>query len=288
MANEKEVLLSLTTKMLNKTDDELTALLYDKEGKLKEDAATLLIESDAARVTRLKEESTTKFNDGHAKGKSESLSKQEKDFKEKTGFVSDLTGNDLYIAYADSLKTATKITDDDIKKHPLFLSLETSSVPKEDYQKIMDDFDNYKKDQTKGTVLKDVQTDAWSDTLKRNPNIEKGVVGEQRRKDFLEKLGEYDYEIVNNEKIVLKDGKRLETPHGALINFNSFVEGLANKHFTFAAQNPKGSAGNHNKNTATPQIPTTKAEYSRMVAEAKTPEERIAIKQAYDSARGAN
>jgi hypothetical protein len=274
--------------MLNKTDEELTALLYDKEGKLKEDAATLLIESDAARVTRLKEESTTKFNDGHAKGKSESLSKQEKDFKEKTGFVSDLTGNDLYIAYADSLKTTIKITDDDIKKHPLFLSLETSSVPKEDYQKIMDDFDNYKKDQTKGTVLKDVQTDAWSDTLKRNPNIEKGVVGEQRRKDFLEKLGEYDYEIVNNEKIVLKDGKRLETPHGALINFNSFVEGLANKHFTFAAQNSKESAGNHNKNTGTPQIPTNKAEYSRMVAEAKTPEERIAIKQAYDSARGAN
>ena len=85
-----DLLMSVFTKFFNKTEDELTELLFEGEGedrKLKDGAAESLIALDEEKVKRIREgasgDATKKFDEGYNKAKKEVLSKFEVAFKEK-------------------------------------------------------------------------------------------------------------------------------------------------------------------------------------------------------------
>ena len=74
-------------------DETAVASLFNEDGSdLKTDAFDILKAKDQDRVTSLKGESKTKFDDGYKKGQSESLTKLENDIKGKFGAQSDKKG----------------------------------------------------------------------------------------------------------------------------------------------------------------------------------------------------
>src|SRR3990167_5989979 len=118
---EKELLTAFLSKTLN-MDESAVASLYNEDGKeLKPDALSTLENLDVDRVKKLKPDSTDAFNNGHKKGKSESISQLEQEFQKRANFKSDKKGIDLFLEYAaQAVKEADKgVNDDAIKKQPL-------------------------------------------------------------------------------------------------------------------------------------------------------------------------
>jgi hypothetical protein len=269
--DQKESLLYLATKQFNLTEDEATAMLIEND-ELKENAVDLLLEKDKERVARLKDERTTRYNEGYQTAEKKFKTIAESEFKELTGYKGN-EGNfkEMFQIWLteEKKKTAGKkeITEDDIKKHPLYIDLETKTISKSEYEKLQQDFDQFKTTQQKERVMGVVTDAAWAVVSAKNPILsDNPQVADNRRRDFLAKFNGYDYDLQDGKIIVLKDGKRLEDDRANLKPFESFVLELAMLNFDFRAQGDKGNAGNDNKPGATSGVvltlkPTTKEEY---------------------------
>jgi hypothetical protein len=119
------------------------------------------------------------------------------------------------------------------------------------------------------------------------------TVAENRKRDFLAKFSQYEYNLTDDNKIIVsKDGKRLEDEHMNHKPFEAFVMELAGMNFDFQAQGDKGNAGNKPGDNGGVIVltdkPTTREEYNKAInklAGIQTDEaakQRIAIKKYYD------
>ena len=76
-----DLLMSVMSKTLNLTNEQLTDMLYESgesgEKKLKENAADVLINADAERITKLKDAKKEHLDNFHKKGYSEAMQKLE-------------------------------------------------------------------------------------------------------------------------------------------------------------------------------------------------------------------
>lgn len=267
----KEAVLYQATKMFNWTEDEAKEKLLI-EGELAENYADVILEADKARIQKLKEERTTKYNEGFQTAEKKFKSYAEETFKKLTGYTGD-EGNfeDMFqLWYANEkkkLSTKKEVTEDDIKRHPLYIDLETKTIPKEKYDELQRSFDEFKTAKQRAEVMGVVTERAWSVVAAKNPILsENQTVAENRKRDFLAKFSGFDYDLQDGKIVVLKDGKRLEDEHGNLKPFESVVLDLANLNFDFRAQDDKGNAGNNNRGGGTSGVvltlkPTTKEEY---------------------------
>jgi hypothetical protein len=119
---EKELLSAFLSKTLN-MDETGVASLYNEDGtELKSDALDTLLRTDVERVGKLKPDTKKFFDDGYKKAEGEIRTKIEKEFTEKTGFKSDKKGVELFIEYAAKKQDGGEITEDVIKKHPVFIN----------------------------------------------------------------------------------------------------------------------------------------------------------------------
>jgi len=269
--DQKESLLYLATKQFNLTEDEAKALLFDGD-ELKDNASDLLLDKDKERIQKLKDDRTTRYNEGFQTAEKKFKTLAEAEFKELTGYKG-TEGNfkDMFqLWYADEKKklaTKKEVTEDDVKKTQWYIDLETKTIPKDQYDELQKSFDEFKTSQQRGQVMGVVTERAWSVVAAKNPILsENQTVAENRKRDFLAKFSGYDYDLQDGKIIVLKEGKRLEDEHGNLKPFESVVLELAALNFDFRAQSDKGNAGNDNKGqTGTVVIsekPTTKEEYA--------------------------
>jgi len=283
--DEKQILQSVLTGMFGMTDAEIAELLYS-DGKVKEDADTLILDRNAKKVEKISAEKQKFFDNGYSKGKKETLDRVEKTFRDTTG-VDGEDFDSMLGAYIESHKGKSKLTDDDVKRHPLFIELEKNAVKRDQYEALRTEFDDYKKQETRRNVLRTVQNKAWELTSSRNPVLsDNPMVAETRRNDFLTKFESYDYEIVDDLIVVIKDGKRLEDKHGNIITFDNHVSSIAQTCFDFKKQDPKGNAGNQSNSGTVVGVPKDETEYRTALAEEKDPQRRVEIMKAWQARQG--
>jgi hypothetical protein len=243
-----DLFLSFVTKVFNKSEDELKPLIFDGE-EIKDEAFEKLIGLDTARVKRLKSESTEKFNNGYSKGKAETAEEFEKTLREHFGITEELPFAELLPKVKEQFSAKSKMTPDDVRKHPEYLALEQTRVPKEKYETLHNEFEVYKKTIDRKIKFEKVWEKAeptiesfnldWPTDPKIKSNL-KGLI----RKD----LESYeDAEFTDNDIVLIKDGKRVQDAHGNPVKFIDATKEIVSNYVPFKVQDAKGNAGNQNK-----------------------------------------
>lgn len=256
MATEKELLLAFLSKSLNLDNDGVASLIYNEDGsELKADALTTLLDKQQKFVKKWKDDSS-KFDQGYNKGKSESLSAFEKSFKDKFEFESEKSGVELIEEYVESVraKAGTKeITDDDVKKHKLFLDRDAQY--RADLKKAKDDAAaelnkvqaTYKQEKT----FAEVQKKALEILDSKKPILSSDATKAQRQKLLLlNDLKGFTFDIQGEGDdariVVMKDGKVYEDNLGHAIEFDTLVNEKSDLYYDFEAADNRSAAGNPN------------------------------------------
>lgn len=280
---ESDILIGVLSKTLKKSPEELSELIY-KDGDISETAVENILNADAERVKRIRKEAETDgFNNGHKKGLAETMAGFEQDLRSRYGIKSDAQGVDL-VEEIVIKNQKTSLGEDDVKKHPAFLQLEKNTVRKDEYNRLMTEFETYKLNLEKEKVLDKVHKKALDVLSKLNPVIEDNpVVAENRKRMFLKEFDAFDYEFEGDYIMPVKDGKRVQDKHGNPVGFESQVRSIAEKNFVLAQQQLRQSAGNNNAGgkNVTINIPRNDVEYRKAITNEKDPEKRVAIMKAY-------
>jgi len=286
--NEKEVMLNAFSKYFNKTDEELTEMLYEKGEDdtevLKEGVVEQLIALDTNRVERLRKEATEgatkKFDDFAKKSKKEVMEKFEKDIKEQYRLESDKTGIDLVNELATKFGKTGNLTEDSIKTNPIFIKLESEwkENATKTQEQLKKEFEDFKYGVERNGQLNTIKSVAENEFLRLNPVLsENPVIAKNQTQEFLNRFHKYEY-IINGNNIMVKDGDgRLEDGHGNPISFDAFVKSEAEKLYDFKVQDPRGSAGNTTGANSTDKVTMTKKEYGEAIALAEKNKDKDAF-----------
>ena len=255
--DQKESLLYLTTKQFNLTEDEAKALLLEGD-ELKPDATDLILDLDKSRIQKLKDDRTKQHDAGFQKAEKQFKTIAEDKFKELTGWSgAEDNFEAMFKSWYEKEKTKLvkniEINEDQVKKHPAYIALESERIPKTEYETLKTEYEQYKSSEQRNRIMGLVTTEAWDLVAAEEPILEKNeTVAANRRRDFLTKLGGYDYDMQGKEPLVLtKEGKRIEDEHGNPVTFKTFVLGLASQHFEFRAQSERQNSGNNNNQNHT-------------------------------------
>jgi hypothetical protein len=252
MADASKLLRSLLGKAYKMPSSEIDTLLDDQTT---DDAGlSQLTELDKTRIIEIKKSNNGKsYEDGIKKGKTEALADYEKALRETYGVEGEVTGNELIdaIITAKAKPGAKEITEDDVKKHPVYQSAEKAhkqalkQVTTEWETKLNEREAQYKKGETFNTVA----SKALAKLTAMNPVMPANAkVAANLQKAFLDGLKEFDYELQDNGNriVLLKDGKVVDDGHGHSLEFDKYVEDHAAGFYEFKANNGGGNAGNGN------------------------------------------
>ena len=243
------------TKVLNITEDELKALVYEGEtGKetLKADADDLLINKYGEKVTRIKTEKETAFNDGWKKANKELDQKYRKAIKEHLEFESekeDLT--EVFTDLKETIKAKSKpspLKDEEIKNHPTFREREKELNKIIEQQKI--EFEE--KEKSILTTYQKKENSNKFKTFMKSKALEIGIILPEspeiqasQMDAFLRQFDEFEYDYTDESNpLILKDGARLEDKLGNPLKHDDFAVSKIKGFFPIKVQDPKGSAGN--------------------------------------------
>jgi len=263
-------------------------------------AEQTILDWDAARVKELKSTTTkTAFDDGYKKANSEVLAKFENDFKTKTGYKSDKKGLDLILEYAGSIQTKDgAITEDAIKKHPLYLSLqeEKETAVKDALTQGEEKLNQFQTEIKKKETFNSVAQKALEIFHSAKPVLSSDPIKAKKQEElFLRELKAFDYELQGERIVVLKEGKVYENQNGHPLKFDDLVKTTANDYFDFHAADKKQNAGNggnqgdNKKTTFTFDVPKDAAEYAKAISDPnKSLEERQAIDAAFQASQKTN
>jgi len=305
----KELVLKYLAKTLNMKGDAVAELMYKKseDGKLtedlKEDALSLLYDADKTRVTGIEEGAlkgeakTNIYNKAFADAKVEVLGKVEKDLAKKhdIAFEGDKPPklNELVTAIVtksvDAVKETSKLTDDKVKAHPVYLKLENEKTNEleglktahaTEIQKMEDAVSkNALKSTAKGLAGK------YFDSL--NPVLSSDTTrATNQRSDFLNKFEIYDFTPVEgSDPVPMKDGKRITDGHNNL-SLEQLVGQMAGKFFDFAKQGAAGSAGNGNEDDGASgvKLPKSKEDLQQQILNTPAAKDQIALADAWNAA----
>ena len=264
MADNTLDALSILTGLLStayKMDHGKIAELLEAEDATTDSVKTALLAEDALRVSNLKKQNADNkdsFNQGYAKAKQLERVAFEKEIKDALEVDSENTGveliNEIITAKAPAGAKAAELTDDDIKKHSAFQTMER----------------NFKKQLTDVNAAKTAELEALKKTYKENeifssvreqadvilqglnPILSKNAnVANTIKNQFFNELKGYGYEQQENGTFLpTKDGKVLADGHGHTKGFDDLIKETAANFFDFNANNGGGNAGNQNQNPA--------------------------------------
>lgn len=300
--NEKEILSAFLGATLNLPTDKIAELLYKKsdEGTLTDEIQDGVLDAlknlDKERVSKLKPDTKQFFDNGYKKAQAEVSANWEKLIREKTGIDADLTGEELLIAAIEKVGKPSKMDEDKLKSHPLYLALEKKAL--EDVKAARSEglqaLEAYKKEMQTAGRRQTAQAKAKEILLGMKPVLEDDPrIADRRIGYFLKEFEGLDYELLEDGSLVpIKEGKRLENEHAHPVDFETLVKSIASESFKFQAQDPKGNGGNKNEpgggtgGSKPGETPKDEADLWKRYAEAKTPEERNAVMDAWEKANG--
>lgn len=255
----KKLILGVLGTLFKMTEVEVAELLKKSDGgdDFDEDKALqLIIDKDKARIQALTEGSKGKFDDGYKKGQKETMEKLEKQLRTKYGIEEELQGEELVEAILTAKITEVQkqsgkkdLTEEEIKKLPVFLNLEKSLRKAVDdakaesqtaLQKAQEEF-------TQKEVFGRVKDKAVSYFKSKNPVLSEDALKAENQINFglLANLQGYKYQDNNGQTVILKpDGSRLEDGHGHPMTLESLVDDITAKAFDFKVAEPRKQAGN--------------------------------------------
>lgn len=317
----KKILTGVLSKALSLDTARIEEILDEKTSSESSIIDTVL-EEDAARIAKLKpkagETPKEKFQEGYKKGKAEVLDNFEKELKEEYGIDSDLKGKELMdhivqTKTADATKgkkSASEMTEDEIKASPAFRKLEKALAKQleEKEKEFQESLENtkkgFEKEQTFGTFSQEAlkHLDGLKPILPKNATAATNL-----KATFAKSLLQDGIEISKegNDFFLVKDGKRLEDKHGHAIKWQDYVADQAKGFFDFEENNGGSNSGNSNQGNEggsqgagngtgkkeypkTITKPTNLEEYSKIVNDKSIPfEDRKATMEAWneDTAR---
>lgn len=286
MPTEKEVFNAFVSKTLN-MDETGVASLYNEDGtELREGALTELLTHDANRIAALKPDTKKYFDDGYKKGQSESLGNFERDVLKKFNLKSDKKGIELIDDLVAQFNSKTGTTEEEVKKSKYFLDfMEAAAKERDELLKAkQDEFESFKKQVDREKHFKEVSDKALVifDNLK--PILpEDASKAANLKKVFINELSSYQYEVREGSVVVLdSDGNDALDGHGHRVKFESLVQSTAEKYFDFFQSDGK-SAPAHKREGQKPVYKiNSEQDFIRLMAEAKTSEEKIALSDAYN------
>lgn len=300
MNSEKDLLIGYLTKVHNKTEDEVNALIYDADGNVVESAFDNVLQLDTARVASFKGKEKTMFNNGYAKAKEETAKEFQAKFKEATGYETEAeTFEELVTAYHADMTEKSKgkkqeVTAEFIRTHPEYLKLEKERVPKTDYEKVVSEFDQYKKQTEYERTFGDIERRAKSILAESDPFFPDGtpqIVKDNLSQVYVNSLKKYDWQPDGSGKyIALKDGARVEDGHGNPLYLDDIAKQEVGNYFVPRKQPARSSVNNTQTDPSNPAqqigVFKTKSEYNKLMNEAKTREERVALYSKFKEVNG--
>jgi hypothetical protein len=286
-------LIGVLVDTLNKTEVEV-ASLFNEDGTMKPEAKTTILEWDSERVKLLKSGTTkTAFDDGYKKAQSETMSKFETDLKTKTGFKSDKKGVDLVLDYVAAQKPVDVVTDDVVKKHPLYLTLQEQSQVSIDAAKTEGEtkLKQFQSEISKKESFKTVEQKALEIFHAQKPILSKDPIrAKAQEKLFIDQLKGFDYEIQGDRIVVLRDGKVFENNQGHAVAFEKLIKDTTTTNFDLHTVDPKSTPGHKNNpdpnKTFNFEVPKTDDDYAKIMSDpSKSLEERLAIDEAFSKSK---
>ena len=253
---EKELLMAYLSKTLNLDSDGVASLIYDDAGQLKPDSISAIEDLDAERVKGYKSNAKQLRDEGYQRAQREIMTNFEKELKKKYGVNTEQHGIELINEIISKSSTATDkpLTEDDVKRHPVYRQLLLDKD--EEMGKIKSEADDvlnkYKSEIARERTMQEVRKRALTRLDSRNPVLSSDPNKAERQKNFLlHDIMQYEYEVhqdgASNNIIVLKDGKVLENKHGHPIKFENLVDEISDGYFDFRQAEPRSSGGNPNK-----------------------------------------
>ncbi|MFA5418340.1 MAG: hypothetical protein WC341_07770 [Bacteroidales bacterium] len=292
-----ELVKTLASKVYGMPDAEITSTLLKVEGEntaLVDNAIDLLLDRDVKKIKAIKdahaEELTTQFNNGHKKGKAESLDDWEKTIRDTFKYEGQEKGVDLI---KNLLKAHVKSSPDkDIKLTPEYLDLEKQlrDIEAEWKTKYDKDIEAIKGEYTRKEILTTINNDALDIVLTAKPvNLsENPIIRDTQIKNFTRELAGYDYQLgEQREHVISENGKRKDDPHGKPYKFTELVMDVAKRHFEFGVQDQKGGGGNGGSGATPPGtngIPTDIGEFQKLIANTPDPNKRKEYWDAWEKA----
>lgn len=248
-----DVLKAVLKTVYGYTDEQVAGTLAKTDAEQTSEILAL----DANRVTKFKSAQTEAFDNGHKKGKGETLSVREKELRTKYEIDDEtLTGDSLIEtivskkAGASGTGSKGKLTDDEIKAHPLYVALQEQAkkdvtAKEKEWQEKYDGYES--KIQKEGRLSK-AKAEAEKLLTTLNPVLPKNAdVAANLKNLFASQLEGYDYDFQDGVIVVTKDGKVVEDKHGKRVGFDEIVKDISSKFFEFAESTPRENAGNENK-----------------------------------------
>lgn len=291
----KDFLIKLLIAALGLTQTEAEAEVAKVESD--PEAQKSLLDQHKTKIDALKQ---TELDNGYKKGTKEVKFAFEKDIKEKFGITSDKKGLELVEELVQT-KTAGKdspesITEDVVKKHPVYLNLENrlktekADVEKEWKAKLAETEKTYAKKETFKTVSEKAlaEFEALKPILSEKPEI-----AAKQKARIIRELEGKDFQVDENGILVLgEDGKRKEDGHGNALKFGSFVKSIADDlGFEFKVADDRDSAGGDNNKQDktggeggkkfTGTLPTNTQDYYNIVFDPAVPAEAKEEVKAY-------
>jgi hypothetical protein len=307
--DEIKFVSDLVVTTLGVQQSEIASVLFDikedETGDIKPDALKTLFDKSVVRVANFKEAETKAHDKGYSKAKAESITKFETELKEKFGITSEKQGVELIeFAVAEKLKgQGVELDDEQIKRSSLYLNT-IDRLTKDKELAIKAESDKFNELQTKiqkESTFKTIAEQANEVLNLLKPILPEGKTTEGKlkadiqRERFLRELGsEYDFEIKDGKILVAKDGKILEDVHSNMIDFKEIIKQRASELWDFQEGEPRTGTGNKNdagsnggNKKYTGPAPKDAVEYSKMISEAKTLEEKQGIMEAFESTQKA-
>lgn len=241
-------------------DETGVASLYNEDGSLKDDALQTILSKDSERVTALKGDSKKIAEDQYSRGKREQATALENDLKSVFGIKdSDKKGKELIEAARDLIiANSGKVSDELVKKHPLFLSLEQRVTA--DVEKVKSEYEGkltsikseYERERTLSEIV-----DA-ANVIRENlkPVLPTDAAKSKKQIGFFEaevKALNYEIQNVNGIKRYLlldKENKRIEDSHGNPVLFDAKIKEIAESIWDLQAAEKRNGAGDPNNKGA--------------------------------------
>lgn len=291
MSKHKTILSSFLGKAYKFPADELSALIDKPDEELVEaDILKVLLDKDAEKVNALR---TRLFAEGAKKAEANA----KKAFMEKlhTVFEIDDDGDDDgEDGVFEKIKTKLskpggkggQLTDEDVKKHPLYLKAEgdykktLANLKKEYDDKVVGIEKGFARKEVGGKVARKASDIFLGLNPVLSPDQSKAA---NQASNFVNRFAAMDWEEADGEFYLIENDKRKEDQHGHAIGLTTFVKTEAEKIFDFKKAEERRGAGEHYNGNGkekpgekkpqpyTGKLPGTETEYLAMMNDRTIP-----------------
>lgn len=244
----QKILTGVLAKTLNLGDGEIAELIKDGEGVKESDVIQKILDLDVQRVEKIKTsvDGKEKFQDGYKKGKEESLSKLEKQIKEKYGIQSEKLGVELVEEIITEKSKPVETDEETVKRSKTYQDLETRlkgelKTQKETYEQQIADINSQTQREKTLSVANKKALDIFAGLEPVLPTSKQ--VADNQIGWFLKSMEEYDFDVQDDRIVVMKDGKVVQDGHGNSRTFDDIVKEKAGKFFEFKKNNGSGNDG---------------------------------------------